>query len=157
MTLCIVLEWLLLLPHSHAAEGSRELPWYLICCYENSEFHCSKNSFFPNSYQNPIVVLLLVDLFDGFAIIMIFPALLSWICLIYTVSGIQKGKSSPSQAEVLLNEGVWRSIFFKWNCDGKSKIFLSLSFLCMAKTNIGFIFSHTVMLLPHKLFHCRFF
>lgn len=78
MILCIVLEWLLPLRHSHAAEGSRELPWYLICCYENSEFDCSKNSFFPNSYQNPIVVLLLVDLFAGFAIIiMIFPALLS--------------------------------------------------------------------------------
>lgn len=47
-------------------------------CYENSEFDCSRNSFFPNSYQNPIVVLLLVDLFAGFAIIIIiFPSLLS--------------------------------------------------------------------------------
>lgn len=107
MTLCIVLEWLLLLPHSHAAEGSRELPWYLICCYENSEFHCSKNSFFPSSYQNPIVVLLLVDLFDGFVIIMIFPALLSWICLIYTVSGIQKGEKQPISGR---SSSKWRSL-----------------------------------------------
>lgn len=75
---CIVLEWLLPLRYSHTAEDSGELPWYLICCYENSEFECSKNSFFPNSYQNPIVVLLLVDLFAGFTIIiMIFLVLLS--------------------------------------------------------------------------------
>lgn len=78
MILCFMPEWLLPLRHSHADEDFRELPWYLICCYENREFDCSKNSFFPNSYQNPIVVLLLVDLFVGFVIIiMIFLALLS--------------------------------------------------------------------------------